>query len=203
MGLKLKAMFALVCLFALRANAGIWGDYIIGGSACNSGNVSVIDNGDSIAVLFDSFGINMPQNTTGDGLNTRKTCNFRVSLTPPKGFYLAGFRQVYSGGIIKSLRTSAQLNVRYNIGSVVGQPLPITWTEAQRIQPSDANSMFSKTYYNNLLVASCGGKTVYGLNMTFSAARRTANDFLIAGLDSVDADFEQKVILIPEWRLCN
>lgn len=196
---------ALVCAVALtaeNARAGIWGDWIAGGSSCSAGSVNVIENGSTLSVLFDQFGVNMPQNSTGDGSSVRKTCNFRVTMTPPNGYYLAGFRQVYSGGLIKSARSSAQLSVRYNIGSVVGQPMPIVWNEGSVIRPEDARSMFSREYNNNLLVANCGGRTVYGINMTFSAARRNTSEYLVGGLDSVDADFEQRLELIPEWRLC-
>jgi len=185
------------------AYGSIWGDYIAGGTSCNSSNVSVIENGSTLSVLFDEFSVNMPLGDTGEGTSVRKTCNFRISLTPPKGYYLAGFNQTYSGGLIKSLRTSAQLNIRYNIGTVQGRPLPIIWDERQQINPDDPRSLFSRQYNNNLLVASCGGSTVYGLNMSFSALRRNVRtDFVVGGLDSVDAEFVQRIVLIPEWRLC-
>lgn len=194
----------LVCGLAVSAQsyAGVWGSWAAGGTACNSGNVSVIDNGSSLAVLFDEFGINMPEDDTGDGLSSRKSCTFRIQLTPPRGFYLAGFKQVYSGGIIKSRRSSAQLNVRYNVGSAVGTPLPIVFRDGQEIRPQDSASLFQRTYDNSLLVASCGGSTVYGLNMSMTGSRRSYDEHLVGGLDSVDADFVQKVVLIPEYKLC-
>ena len=195
----------VVCALALaaQAHAGVWGSWNAGGTSCNAGNVQVLDNGNSLSVLFDAFGVNMPQGDSGDGLSSRKTCTFRIQLTPPKGYYLAGFRQTYSGGLIKSSRSSAQLNIRYNIGSVVGNPLPIVWRQGETIRPEDPSSIFNKVYYNNLLVASCGGSTVYGINMTFSATRPNMfGEHLVGGLDSVDADFIQRVILIPEWALC-
>ena len=199
---KLWTVFACAMAMVSSAHAKTWGDYIVGGTACNSGNVSVIDSGTSLSVLFDSFGVNMPSNETGDGLSQRKTCNFRIALTPPTGYYLAGFKQVYNGGLIKSRRASAQLNIRYNIGTVQGQPLPIVWREGAEISPADASSLFSRTYYNDLLVASCGGSTTYGINMQFSALRRGYSEYLVGVLDSVDADFVQRLVLIPEWRLC-
>ncbi|MBI4403917.1 MAG: DUF4360 domain-containing protein [Deltaproteobacteria bacterium] len=192
----------LVMSLALWAEAGIWGSWIAGGSSCNPSNVSVIDNGNSLSVLFDAFSINMPRGDYVDGMSSRKTCTFRIALTPPSGFYLAGFKQLYSGGLIKSRRTSAQLNIRYNVGSVIGRPLPIVFVEGDEIKPEDPRSLFAKTYYNNLLVAACGQSTVYGINMSFSATRRTLSEYLIGGLESVDADFTQRVILIPEWALC-
>lgn len=195
---------ALACALAIvtGAQAKTWGDYIVGGSACNSGNVSVIDNGSTLSVLFDAFGVNMPQSDSGDGTSVRKTCNFRIQLTPPTGYYLAGFKQVYSGGLIKSRRASAQLNIRYNVGTVQGMPLPIVWSEGNEITPENPASLFSRTYYNDLLVASCGGSTTYGINMQFSGLRRSYNEYLVGGLDSVDADFVQRIVLIPTWRLC-
>jgi hypothetical protein len=195
----------LACLVTqARANASVFGSYIVGGNACNNGNTQVIDNGNTLSVIFDSFGVNMPQGDYGDGTSVRKTCTFRVQLTPPSGFYLAGFKQLYSGGLIKSRRASAQLNIRYNIGTIVGSPLPIIWGEGSEIRPEDSASLFSRTYNNDLLVASCGGSTNYGINMQFTGTRRnTFGEYLVGGLDSVDATFAQKVVLIPEWRLCH
>jgi hypothetical protein len=204
--MKARYWTVLLSAFAMvtSAHAKTWGDYIVGGTACNANNVSVIDNGSSLSVLFDEFGVNMPQNDYGDGSSARKTCSFRIQLTPPTGYYLANFRQVYSGGLIKSRRSSARLNIRYNVGSAVGQPLPIVWNEGVEITPDNPNSLFQRSYTNNLLVASCGGSTVYGINMQLSALRRsTSQDYVVGGLDSVDADFVQKLVLIPEWRLCH
>jgi hypothetical protein len=181
----------------------MWGDYIAGGTSCNNSNVGVIQNGNTLAILFDEFGVYMPERSFGEGASVRKTCNFRITMTPPNGFYLAGFRQVYSGGLIKSARSSARLDIRYNVGSVVGRPLPIVWNEGVVIRPEDSASTFTRTYDNNLLVANCGGSTIYGINMTLSATRRnTSTEFVVGGLDTVDADFVQRLELIPEWRLC-
>ncbi len=201
-----KRYLMLFCALAVTSPsfAGpVWGNWVAGGSSCNANNVHTVDNGSSLSVLFDEFGVNMPTGDTGDGKSARKTCNFRIQLTPPSGFYLARFRQVYSGGLIKSANSSAQLSIRYNVGSVVGQPLPIYWNKGQVIEPTDPASLFTKTYNNNLLVLNCGASTTYGINMTFSATRSNIfADHLVGGLDSVDADFIQRVILVPEWELC-
>lgn len=180
----------------------VWGDYIAGGTSCNQWNVGVIENGSSLSILFDEFGVNMPAGDFGDGMSARKTCTFRIQVTPPNGFYVAGFTQVYSGGVIKSRRSSAQINIRYNIGSIVGRPLPILFMEGDEIRPEDRDSLFTRTYENNLLVANCGASTVYGLNMSMSATRRSTYEHLMGGLDSVDAELVQKIVLIPEFRLC-
>lgn len=206
-GVRMKsksALFAVVLGISSTSFAGIWGNYVAGGTSCNMNNVSVIENGNSLSVLFDEFGVNMPQGDVGDGTSARKSCTFRIALTPPNGYYLAGFRQVYSGGIIKSGGSSGQLNIRYNVGSVVGQPLAIVFREREVIRPQDPQSLFSREYYNNLLVANCGGQTNYGINMSFTATRRsTWNEHLMGGLDSVDADFVQRLVLIPDFRLCS
>lgn len=202
MKIKLWLLTIAVALSGANAHAGIWGNWAAGGTACNNYNVGVIDNGNTLSVLFDEFGVNMPANGTGDGLSSRKSCTFRISMTPPRGFYLAGFRQVYSGGLIKSRNSSAQLNIRYNVGSIVGQPLPIVFRSGDEIRPQDFDSLFSKTYQNDMAVISCGGSTVYGLNMSMTATRTSTREHLVGGLDSVDADFTQEIILIPDFRLC-
>jgi hypothetical protein len=209
--MKKSMLLGLGVLFVgLQASAapvgidrGMWGAYIAGGTSCNNHNVGVIQNGNSLSILFDEFGVYMPERSFGEGASVRKTCNFRITMTPPNGFYLAGFRQVYSGGLIKSARSSARLDIRYNVGSVVGQPLPIIWSEGMAIRPEDSASTFTRTYHNNLAVANCGGSTIYGINMTMTATRRnTSTEFVVGGLDTVDADFIQRLELIPEWRLC-
>lgn len=202
MRLKLVVMTCVIGL-ANIAQASIWGNWIAGGTSCNNFNVSVVENGNSLSVLFDEFGVYMPEGRVGDGTSVRKSCTFRIALTPPNGMYVAGFRQTYSGGVIKSSSSSAQLNIRYNIGSVVGQPLPIVFRQGTTIRPEDSRSLFTETYNNNLLIANCGAQTTYGLNMSITATRRDANrEHLMLGLDSVDADLIQKIILVPEFRLC-
>lgn len=204
--MKIKnVLFLAVAVGALSAEASdsIWGNWIAGGTSCGTNNVQTVVNGDSLSVLFDEFGVNMPQGAKGDGTTARKTCTFRITMTPPSGFYLARFRQVYSGGLIKSANSSAQLNIRYNVGSVVGRALPIIWENGTTVSPEDPESIFSRTYQNNLLVANCGESTVYGINMSFTAVRGNPfSDFLVGGLDSVDAQFIQRVVLVPEWEMC-
>lgn len=200
-----KYLSLAVCALVLSvgAQARIWGDYIIGGNACNYGNVQVLESGDNLSILFDEFGVNMPLGSYGEGTSVRKTCNFRITLTPPSGMYLAGFKQVYSGGLIKSRRSSAQLSVRYNLGALVANPLPIKWSSSQAITPDDPASLYTRTFNNPLLVANCGGSTIYGINMTLTGLRpNVSTDFLVGGLDSVEAEFTQKLILVPEWKMC-
>jgi len=200
---KIKMLLLSAVLLALPAHARTWGDFIAGGTSCNSMNVGVIENGNNLSVLFDEFGVNMAAGDSSGGLSVRKTCNFRITLTPPRGYYLASFRQLYNGGLIKSRRSSAQLNIRYNIGSIQGNPLPIVWGSNREVRPEDSSSLFSREYVNNLLVASCGGSTIYGINMQFSATRPNAwSEHLVGGLDSIDASFVNELTLIPEWRLC-
>jgi hypothetical protein len=203
--MKIKySLLALGVLITAQAKAShtMWGEFAAGGSSCNRGNVSVIENGDTLAVLFDEFGVNLPQGSFGDGLTVRKTCTFRIELTPPSGFYLAGFTQLYSGGLIKNRNSSGQLTIRYNVGPVASRPMNIVWLRGDDVRPEDADSLFSKEFTNNFLVANCGGRTAYGINMTFSASRPSVRDHIVGGLDSVDARFLQKVVLIPEYRLC-
>ena len=196
------SLITIGILLAIRAQAGMWGSWVAGGSACNASNVSVIDNGDTLSVLFDALSVNMPEGEIGDGTTARKTCTFRIQVTPPNGFYLAGFKQLYSGGVIKSAGSSAMLNIRYNLGPVAGVPLPIVFPAGREIAPEDAASQFQRTYNNNLLIANCGGRTNYGLNLTLTARRYSYADHIIAGLDSVDAKLKEKIILIPEYALC-
>lgn len=201
--MKIKYWLLYAVLAAMPAHARVWGDFIAGGTSCNSSNVSVIENGDNLSVLFDSFGVNMPQGQVGDGLSTRKTCTFRITLTPPRGYYLANFRQLYSGGLIKSRNSSAQLNVRYNVGPIARTPAAIVFPAGRVIRPEDASSLFQREYSDNLLVASCGGSTIYGINMQMSATRPNASlEHLVGGLDTIDASFVNELTLIPEWRLC-
>jgi hypothetical protein len=194
---------AAAALISTQSWAGpIWGQWVAGGTACNNYNVQAIENGTSLAVLFDEFYLNMPQHDFGDGTTVRKTCSFRIQLTPPSGMYLARMRQVYRGGVMKSYNSQGQLNIRYNIGSVVGTPAAVIFRRGEAISASSPLSNFAKTYQNDLLVRNCGGRTTYGINMTLSGQRSSTGEFLVAGVDSVDADFTQRLELIPEWAYC-
>lgn len=203
----MAAAFACMSLTASAlADSTTWGDWVAGGTSCNYGNVDVIKNGDSLSILFNEFAVVMPQYDLGDGTTSRKTCNFRIEFSPPNGFYLAGFKQLYSGGMIKSRNSQAQLQISYYVGAVRGRPMPVVFPRGMEITATDPRSVFTKEYVNNLAIANCGGKTTYGINMTLLATRPdpygSLNEYIIGGLDSVDAELRQSIVLIPEWRLC-
>lgn len=198
-------IFGLIALLALSYNArgDTWGDFIASGTACNSSTVYPITNGNALSVLFSDFSVGMNEfSRFPDGLQARKTCNFRMKITPPRGYYLARLRQVFSGGIIKSANSSASLAIRFNIGTSVERPFPVVFPEGYSINPGDLDSVFEQEYDNFFTVASCGGGSIYGVNMSITAARRNYSEFLLAGVDSEDAEFTTQIKFIPEWRLC-
>jgi Domain of unknown function (DUF4360) len=185
------------------SQASIWGSWGASGTACNNGNVQVIDSGSTVSILFDEFGVSMPQNQVGDGLQSQKTCNFRIQLTPPRGFYLARLRQVFSGGVLKSTGSQAKLDVRYFLAGGLNTVMsPIVFPSYQAISPSNSASVYTRTVTDNMLAYACGGSTTYGLNMKIQATRQHTGQHVLMNLDSVDTSFTQRVELVPEWLAC-
>ncbi len=203
--LRLTLTFLVTIFVGAEAVAApVWGSWAAGGTSCNAGNVQLTEHASSLSVVFPRFGVNMPRNGLGDGLSAQRTCTFRISITPPPKSYLAGFKQIYSGGLSKSASARAELGIHYNIGSLTAQPLPVVWRKGQVIATSDPEALYTKSFYNNFPNAGCGTSTAYGIEMSLSASRgNLTSDHLVGGLDPVDADFVQKVVLIPEWASCS
>lgn len=191
---------AILAAFALAASAraDVWGEWYVGGNACSPASVRAVETDGRIFVNFDELGIRMPLGERGDGFSARKTCALRVKLNPPEGYFLAGFRQVYRGGLIKSLGASARLNIRYSLGTELGNALPLAWDELTAINAEDPDATFDREYYNDLSAAACGEPTIYGLNLTLTAARHDTDEFFVGGLDAMDSRLE----LIPLWEPC-
>jgi hypothetical protein len=189
---------------AAPAGASIWGDWAASGNGCNANNVSVLDSGNTLAVLFDEFGIRMPAGQTGDGLTSTKNCNFQISVQVPSGYYLSGFTQLFQGGILKSARSAAQLKIQYVVGPAGGHPIALVWNANQAIDASSPNSSFSRQIDEPLAPLFCDNAKpmFYKLAMSFNGMRPSLNDFLEGGLDSVDAGPNARLWLTANWAPC-
>ena len=198
MSKKLLALWIGLSLSA-KAPASIWSEWIAGGNSCDGRSVHAYSLGDWLVVTLDAFGVYMPADEEGDGLTVRKTCSFRVQLTPPAGHYLAGFRQLFAGSLSKSAGASARLQVRYGMGATAGKRVNLYWDEGTEILPDDPLAQFTREYDETYAGSACGAPTTYGFNLTLLASRPDYfGESLIGGLDAIAS----QVRVIPLWAPC-
>lgn len=194
-----KFLIGLVVCSA--ASAGPFSDWQTSGHCRNAG-VEILQNGNSLAILFTGFGPNMPLGEQGDGLLVRKTCRVRVRIQSPVGQYMESLRQLYSGGIIKSRGSKAHFTLRYSFGLIFRGPQTFGWGEGTEIGAGDEESIFTQTYEDTRLPVLCRNSVWYTADLTFVGQRREIQrEYVIGGLDSVDADV-QEVRLEPRFTAC-
>lgn len=190
-----------LCFFAAGAWAGAFDEIQIDGQ-CRSQNTHVIENGDSLSILFDDLGIEMPEGEQGDGKHFQQSCRFRVRISFPRDRYLSGLRQVFSGGVIKSKGSMGSLMLINMLQSTHGFP-GIHWKQGVAIGPESEASLFTKVLVDRLPEPSgCSGNFRYGMQVRMSATRKDLKEFFIGGLDSYDAELIQRLDLVPEWKPC-
>lgn len=177
-----------------------WKDWQIGGS-CTPDNTQVIEAGNAISILLDSFGVQMPAGEMGDGLEVRRTCWLRLAVNPPPGMFLDKFRQTYRGGMVKSANSKARFDVRYQIDADDKERNPLNWRKGQAIDPASPESVFEVTYDDDVRMKKCGRPMKYGISLVFIGQRPSPNEFVIGGLDSIDADWRE-VKLEAVWSKC-
>jgi hypothetical protein len=207
----MKNHFHLKSLFVLSASlmslssfaSGLWGEWQVSGGSCNTGNVKVLTTDNTLGVLFDEFGINLAQGVIADGRAQVKNCFFSIAIRPPTGQYLSGFKQLYSGGMIKSKDTEAKLEIRYRLGEADKKVDDIEWKRNIEITADSPNAQFSRTYMDTLNDESCQTEINYQINMRISGQRSDISKFVIGGVDSVDVDAKgPSLCMIPQWKPC-
>lgn len=183
-------------------NGKVWKGHKHDGDACKDG-IAVIVNGTALSVLFDDFGIDFPMGDPGgDGMQKRKFCNFSVELAPPDGMMLAGFRQVFSGGMIKSKGATARINIQYRLGNGP-QNKEMVWKHGDLIGPDSPNSIFQQVYDDVLPPRNrCRETQKYDLRLDLIAQRRDRTDYMQGGLDTLDAEAMPTVSVLPQWKPC-
>ncbi len=191
----------LIALVPSASFAKHWNEWIVEGQ-CNKANVHLVENGDSLSVLYDELGVNMPQGKPGDGNDGKRVCHFRIVIVPPPGTYLAHITQTFAGGLIKSAKSSARMDIRYRIGDLKEKPGAIEWKHGTAVAPEDPASIFTRTFDEEIPVAGCPAKTRYQVTLVVAAKRKDASEFVIAGWDSFDTDFIHRVIVTPVFRRC-
>lgn len=189
-------------LFSTNVFAAVFDEMQVSGH-CNHSNTQVIQNGNALSVVFDDLGADMPQGAEGDGRNVRKNCHFRIRLNAPRDQYLAGLRQVYSGGVIKSKGAVGALEFSYNLGPRVAAPA-LVWKQGVEITPDSPDSLFTRVVDEAVAQPrGCSAQTTqYMVRISFSASRRNLQEYFVGGLDSYDAEFASKLDLVPTWKPC-
>lgn len=193
---------ALFLLLSSSALAGPFVDYEIGGD-CTKNNSQLLENGDTVSVIFDNFGVNLRDGERSDGLAARKNCWLRLKVKAPKEKYLASLEQVFRGGVVKSRDAAARFVLRYNLAHIDRERIPMNWPRGREIRPSDAESNFEHTIADDLPDERCGKMINYTVSMVFTGARPAfKNEFVLGGLDTVDTQFKSRMRLVPKWKKC-
>lgn len=195
-------VFALTFL-AVSARAddsSIFQDWQVGGNGCDETNVHVLRSYDTVALLFDAFSVQLQSKQDKD-LVVQRRCNFKIEVLPPAGFYLAGFTQLYSGGIVKTGGTEVKLDIAYKVASVQNQQT-IEWKMGQKIRPEDPESSFSRTYTDLASKLACRERFQYHIRMDLMVHRRGKAQGVAVGLDTIDTRAGSEVSMIAQWKPC-
>jgi len=197
--MRFLTCLVLVCSVSF-AEESIFQDWEAGGNACQKENVQVLKSTDTLSILFNAFNIHL-QGKEDHQLAAQRRCNFRIQVLPPAGYYLAGFTQLYSGGILKTAATEVRLDIAYKVASVMNSQT-IEWKRGVKIRPEDAASSFSRTYTDVASKFGCREKFQYHIIMGLTVQRRGKAQGVSVGLDSVDAQAGSEVLLSPQWKPC-
>lgn len=189
-------------LLSTVATAGVFDEVDIQGH-CGKRNTQVIENGDTLSVLFDDFGINMPAGQNGDGKTAQRACNFKIRITYPRDRYLSGLKQVFSGGVIKSKNAVGDLQLLTFMGQLNRGFPGVDWKRGKEITAESADSVFTRVAEETFPEPrACSGQLRYHMRIALRAMRPDNREFFIGGLDSYDAELVQKLDLIPRWKPC-
>jgi hypothetical protein len=200
-GVHMNRIFFLMMVVSGAARAeAVFDNWQVSGNACNSNTVFVVANGGSVSVLFDGYNVEMLEGEKKDRKNNL-TCELKMQVTPPPGMELDGFAQLFSGGIIKSSGASARLKIQYKLANAMNSQ-EIAWPAGRAITPEDAESVFFKNYNDPVPSRNCKARSQYHLKLHLQASRKATSDFLVGGLDSLDADVSAHLELKPKWRPC-
>lgn len=180
----------------------IWTEPELKGNGCE-GTSYTTQNGNTLSILFSQFLINMPMGDPGgDGLQTKKICAVKVKLNPPDGMLLSGFRQLFTGGIIKSKQAVMRLEITYRMGGHE-KSQSMKWERSEKIGPENPESVFSQYFDEDMPVKpKCKEKQQYTLRMELHGKRKDRVDFLVGGLDSVDTEAVPAIKVLPVWKQC-
>lgn len=198
----MRAILMAIIFLAAPARAGIFDEVDVQGH-CGKRNTHIIENGDNLSVLFDDFGIEMPAGQAGDGKQAMKACNFKIRITYPRDRYLAGLKQVFSGGVIKSKNAMGDLQLVTWMGALNRGFPGVDWKRGREITSESAESVFTRVAEEKFPQPNgCSGQMRFHMRIAIRAQRPDQREFFIGGLDSYDAELVQKLDLIPSWKPC-
>jgi hypothetical protein len=167
--------------------------WMASGNGCSNNDVTVLENGQTFSILFNSFAINMNEGSPQDGQSVSIFCDVRLNLTPPPGQRIVGFTQTFSGSIMKSTNSLAMLNVQYLLSGRRVSQFPLMWQRGQGIGAESDQSHFAVTLRNDA-PTTCNGSQDYGMRMDLTATRDDIQRaYVLAGVDSLDGEFALQI----------
>lgn len=198
--MRLVATFiTLLSISSQSFAAEMWGRFQADGSGCVNG-VQLVTNGDAVAILFDTFRIEMMEGDRTDNQSSTH-CDIKIEVTPPAGMELASFQQLFQGGFIKSKDASARMSVHYKLNGLSKQ-IDYQWPRGKALLPEDSESVFSKSVTDVIPSRNCNAKTTYGVRIHIQGGRKSRSEHLIGGIDSVDTTIATGLHLRPTFRSC-
>lgn len=163
--------------------------FITEGNACSKEDIQIVTNGDAVSVVLSRFVLDLPEGDRAAGTQKTAFCKVGLNLTPPEGKRIVGFRQTFSGSILKSRDTRVALDVTYKLGKRKVSKLPFVWKRGEVVSPEMVDSIFALGVKNRLK-SKCRPELDYILRLDLYGVRDSIkNDFILAGIDTVDGQF--------------
>lgn len=164
------------------------------GTGCSSiwGDTALISFGNSVAVLFSKFGVDLPAGGPNTALADLKNCSIRIPAKLRKGFYFSELVQTVTYGVNKSANTYAKIATNSNF---YGAPINFTVLEPLGVKNVPLATHTKTTPF--LVLAACAGKDLNGLylsDMAVTGNRNSKYESIILGVQGLDLRYD---ITIP------
>jgi hypothetical protein len=205
----LRILLSLFLFITVSAHAEVWSYPIeVHGNGCDPNALDVLDNGNTLSVLFTELGINMPQGDRGDGLRAGRYCRMIFPFQEPRGYRVVKLHQLVDGGVIKSVGAQGTLRAQYRVSTApwYGKNLAAAnrIKEFPRAHAIDADSNFSLNLDSKFVPGQCGRTLYFTVYLEFIAERRNLNQFFIGAVDSFDTDLAPMILAQtrPQWQKC-
>jgi hypothetical protein len=170
---------------------------VLAGNGCQKDvDAFVIENGNDLAIVFSSLGVDLPGNQSRT-LAGRKTCLARVKATVAQGRYIAKLTQRLSFGVTKTARTRGSIAVN---STFFGFRVPIHTVDVpygqsinNPLMQRDRQDYFSVNTTRSWYDSWCRARSPQGLysaQLAVSGQKDNAAEDLIMFADGLDLRFE-------------
>lgn len=167
------------------------------GSGCNSTgpnpNTVFVAFGNDVAVLFSTFGVDLPAGGTDARLADLKSCQIRIPATLREGFYFSQLKQTLTYGVVKSANSTGKISANSTFFNQPVAGFTVNLPSGAANNPAITQSKTTPF----LVTSACGGTPLSGLfrsDLAVSATRANAGQSVIVATQGFDLRYE---ITIP------